>query len=231
MINLNIFKDINSLAEAIINDLDSLSHSGTIKNIAIPGGNTPKKIFKIISETSRIKWENIRIFWTDERCVSPDNKESNYLLAKKFLLNRINIPEKNIFRIKGENNPEDEAIRYSKIISEILGSTPSFDLILAGVGMDGHTASLFPGQAELLFSFNNYEVSTKSEINNRRITMTGKLFFNAKKIIFCVTGNNKSSIIQKIVETDFQCPVSTIIKIKKKYFLYADENAAKLLKD
>ena len=97
--------------------------------------------------------------------------------------------------------------------------------------MDGHTASLFPGQAELLFSFNNYEVSTKSEINNRRITMTGKLFFNAKKIIFCVTGNNKSSIIQKIVETDFQCPVSTIIKIKKDYFLYADENAAKLLKD
>lgn len=230
MINLNIFKDINNLAEAIINDLDSLSHSGTIKNIAIPGGNTPKIIFKIISETSRIKWDNIRIFWTDERCVSPDNKESNYLLAKKFLLNRINIPEKNIFRIKGENNPEDEALRYSKIISEVLGSTPSFDLILAGVGMDGHTASLFPGQDELLFSFNNYEVSTKSEITNRRITMTGKLFFNAKKIIFCVTGNNKSSIIQKIVETDFQCPVSTIIKIKKDCFLYADENAAKLLK-
>ncbi len=230
MMIVKIYRNIKELSDKIELELTGLSKKGGMCNIAIPGGNTPRKIFEKLSGSENIIWENIRIFWTDERCVPPDDNDSNYLLAKETLFDKIKIPYKNIFRIKGEENPEDEADRYSSIITCIIGNVPEFDLILAGIGSDGHTASLFPGQEDLFYPAKNYDVSHHPETGQKRITATGKILFNAKKIIFCVTGKDKSEIISKIIEYDFQCPSSTVLKKSKSSFLYLDEEAASLLK-
>jgi 6-phosphogluconolactonase len=230
MMSVKIFKNIKVLSEKLDKELTLLSNSGSMSNIAIPGGNTPRKIFEILSLSETITWDNIRIFWTDERCVPPDDNDSNYLLAKKTLFDKIKIPDKNIFRIKGEENPEEEADRYSSVITRIMGNTPELDLILAGIGIDGHTASIFPGQENLFYSANNYDVSNHPGTDRKRITAAGKILFNAKKIIFCVTGKDKSEVISNIIENNFQCPSSIVLKKSKNSFLYLDEEAASFLK-
>lgn len=107
----------DDFAHLIINELNE--KQGFI-SVALSGGSTPKKLFTHLAENykSIINWKRIKFFWGDERCVPPDNPESNYKLAKDFLFSKVEIPEENIFRIYGENNPDEESVRYSKIIAE-----------------------------------------------------------------------------------------------------------------
>ncbi|MDH7605823.1 MAG: 6-phosphogluconolactonase, partial [Melioribacter sp.] len=137
-----IFDEINSAAENAVNFINSkLKELPTnhFYSIALSGGTTPKKLFSIVSEkySDKIDWSRIHLFWGDERCVPPDNEESNYRMTYEHLLKHINIPEKNIFRIYGESEPEIEAKRYSEILKQnltIVNGIPSFDLIILGLG-------------------------------------------------------------------------------------------------
>ena len=135
---------------------DYISKTGNI-NIAISGGNTPKLLFEVLAKDykDKIDWSKINFYWADERCVSPDSNESNFGMTFNFLFNKINIPESNIHRIYGENDPASEAVRYSEELRKnifLSNGFPKFDLILLGMGDDGHTASIFPDQMELLNS-------------------------------------------------------------------------------
>lgn len=176
-------------------------------SIALSGGSTPNKIFRYLSENfkDKINWAKIKIFFGDERCVPPDNEESNYRMANESLLKNISIPKENIFRIKGENNPEKEAARYEEVLKSNLPSlngTPQFDLILLGLGEDGHTASIFPNQVNLFYSARLCEVAVHPQTKQKRITLTGKIINNAKLVEFIVTGKNKSKILNKIISAD-----------------------------
>ena len=200
----NAFYLCNALAGELFAKSKEYSRNKKNLNIALSGGITPITFFQILNlkYARKINWRNIQFYWSDERCVTPDDAESNYGMAKKFLLNKIEIPEVNIHRVKGEEGPYGEASRYSdELLSNVplKNNMPSLDLILLGLGADGHTASIFPGQKEIFNSQKICTVSIHPETGQRRITMTRKIINNAKQITFIVTGKNKSEIVYKIL--------------------------------
>ena len=176
-------------------------------SIALSGGSTPKIIYKYLSENfeDKINWKKIKIFFGDERCVPLDSEESNYKMANESLLKNIPIPKENIFRINGENNPVKEAARYEEILKSNLPSDtgiPQFDLILLGLGEDGHTASIFPNQVNLFYSARLCEAAVHPQTKQKRITLTGKIINNAKLVVFIVTGKNKANVLSKIMDVN-----------------------------
>ncbi len=207
--NIKIFGSPNELAisfaEILSNKIDTLLVNKKIINIAISGGNTPIELFKILAVDykDKIKWNNINFYWVDERCVPADSAESNFSGAYDNLFSKINIDYSNIHRIKGEDNPLNEAAKYSRIVTSNVtakNSIPCFDIILLGIGEDGHTASIFPNQMGLLTSEKLYDVSFHPVTMQRRITMTGKIINNAENIYFLASGESKLKIVNDILK-------------------------------
>lgn len=174
-------------------------------SIALSGGSTPRAIFKSIVKNykNKIDWSKVIIFWGDERCVPPSSDESNYKMAYENLLKYIKIPDTNIFRIEAEKDPSLEAKRYSEIVNKLLprkNNIPQFDLVMLGLGEDGHTASIFPDNIGLFNSEKLFEVSRHPVIKQKRITATGRLINNAKQVFFLVTGESKADKAVQIIE-------------------------------
>ena len=195
-----------SFAELLQQNVDK-TDDNDFYSLALSGGSTPNKIFRYLSEdfVDKINWKKIKIFFGDERCVPPDNEDSNYRMANESLLKNISIPKENIFRIKGENNPVKEAERYEEVLKSNLPSLngiPQFDLILLGLGEDGHTASIFPNQVNLFYSARLCEVAVHPQTKQKRITLTGKIINNAKLVMFIVTGKNKANVLSKIMDVN-----------------------------
>lgn len=171
--------------------------------VALSGGSTPKLLFQLWASEFRTAtdWSKVRFFWGDERCVPPNHEESNYGMTKSLLFNHIDIPEENIHRIIGEADPETEAERYGGEISDNtdeLDGFPAFDLVILGMGSDGHTASIFPHQMDLLQSEKFCEVATHPESGQKRISLTGSVINRANTVAFLVTGASKQEKVQQI---------------------------------
>jgi len=184
--------------------VDGLKSSGEYFHIALSGGSTPKLLYKFLAENykSKIEWSKIKIFWGDERCVPPDDPESNYKMTRDSLLSEIEIPDKNVFRIEGENDPSEEAARYSGILARNipqLNNLPEFDLVLLGLGEDGHTASIFSNSLQLFESKNLCVAAEHPGTHQKRITITGPVINNAKQVVFLATGSGKSSVVDIII--------------------------------
>ncbi|MDO9634944.1 MAG: 6-phosphogluconolactonase [Paludibacter sp.] len=175
-------------------------------NLAVSGGSTPKYLFTLLAEDecrTQIPWENVRFFWVDERCVEPTDPESNFGMTYDALLQYAFVPAQNIFRMKGEDIPENEAQRYINLLRKELPAKngfPVFDLVLLGIGDDGHTASIFPNNMDLLDSEKSVEVASHPVSGQKRITLTGKTINHADQVIFLVNGENKAPIIREIVQ-------------------------------
>ncbi len=206
---VKIFLKPKKVARKVAREINKLIKESNRKrfDIALSGGSTPKKLFRALVKKHHdtIPWERVHFWWGDERCVSPESEESNYRLALEILLQKIPIPSKNIHRIHGENTPEAEAIRYSDELMMQLQNTdniPVFDLILLGIGEDGHTASIFPGRLDLFQSNNFCAVATHPETGQQRITLTGKVINNAKNVFFMVTGENKAIRVSEIMNNE-----------------------------
>ena len=206
-------------------------------NVALSGGKTPEIIFQTLADNyaNKINWENVRFFWGDERCVPPDNTESNYGMTKKFLLDRISIPPENVYRIFGENNPADEALRYQEQFLKLFNdniANAKFELTMLGLGDDGHTASIFPNSLQLLSAQELFAVVEHPATKQKRITATGRLINNSEKIIFFVTGENKSSVLHEIIGRQnnyLEYPAAHIEPINGTLEWYVDKSAASLL--
>ena len=173
-------------------------------NIALSGGSTPKGIFEYLAAHHQrtIGWHKVKFFWGDERCVPPTDSESNYKMAYESILSRLQIPASNIFRIRGENDPQNEVKEYSEIVKKqllLINNIPKFDLVMLGLGEDGHTASIFPNQKSLFESEQIYARAVHPETGQKRITLTGKVINNASTIVFIVTGNNKAKVVDEII--------------------------------
>lgn len=202
-----MLKNIKTLSEDFCTEFVNEVNSQFLKkdkiNIALSGGNTPKAIFQeLVFFKGKINWQKIDLFWVDERCVPPDDPESNYGMTNKYLFNHIEIPSENIFRIKGENEPGEEAKRYSDVIKTnlvLVNNLPEFDIMLLGLGEDGHTASIFPDQMRLLESDKVCEVAFHPRTKQKRITITGRVINNSKRIYFLVTGRNKAIAVGKVL--------------------------------
>lgn len=203
-------------------------------DIALSGGSTPKKLFKVLASefSEAIPWNRIHFWWGDERCVSPDDDNSNYKQANDLLFSKISIPPENIHRIKGENTPENEVVRYAKEIKGNLnyrGDAPVFDTLILGLGEDGHTASIFPDQVELFENKNICAVSQHPLTGQKRITLTGKVLNNASRVFFLVTGANKAQRVSEIMNDDEAAKLLPAYYISPKngeLVWYLDEEAA-----
>jgi 6-phosphogluconolactonase len=239
--SVRVFLTLEALAQSfaaiLIKDLDRIEPDH-FYTIALSGGSTPEYLFRYLADNyaNRIDWEKLLVFWGDERCVPPESKESNYRMAYENLLQNVPIPDANVFRIRGEDDPATEARQYSELVSDNVlefEDTPQFDLMLLGLGNDGHIASIFPDKLELFNSSQLFEVAVKPETREKRITATGKLINNASKIYFIVTGKEKAEIVSEIVEKKTgsdRYPASRVDPESGHIVWMLDTHAASLLK-
>jgi 6-phosphogluconolactonase len=169
---------------------------------ALPGGNTPKLFFARLTQDpyrNQIPWEKIWIFWGDERCVPPDHPESNFAVAKQHLLEKVPVSSAHVFRIRGEDPPGETARAYSKSMHDFFKTEgwPVFDLILLGMGADGHTASLMPGTAALDEERRWVVENVVRSLQTVRITITLPVINNARQVWFMVAGAKKAAVFAK----------------------------------
>lgn len=238
---IKIFQTPAILAESFAADLvimlTELAGKNKAVTIALSGGSTPELLFTVLGDKycNSVAWEFVHFFWGDERCVPPDNSDSNFGLAKRTFLDKIAIPSSNIHRINGENNPSDEALRYSSEITSFTlkkNGLPSFDIVLLGLGEDGHTASIFPGHISLLTSDKICDVAVNPYSGQKRITISGKLINNAAHIFFLATGQKKAEIIKNIFKKNsasLNYPASYIVPFYGQLQWYLDNDAVSLL--
>lgn len=201
--NYTTFASTQLLLDQLAEDFFLLSQKDKVSHISLSGGSTPILLFKYLAQSAyaqKINWQKLHFWWGDERCVAATDPESNFGQCKQFLFDQIIIPPENIHRIQGENDPQQEAIRYAQEIKNHLNSVngiPQFDWILLGVGNDGHTASLFPEET-------NYQdrhltfVATQPQSGQLRVSKTAILIENSLRITYLVLGESKADIIHKI---------------------------------
>ena len=206
MINHKIFATPELVVENLANEMKAYSELGKPVHISLSGGSTPKMLFKLLAEApyaEGIKWNNLHFWWGDERCVAPDDAESNFGEANALLFSNVNLPAENIHRIRGEDEPNAEAERFAKEMADVIpgeNGTPIFDWILLGVGADGHTASLFPGVTD----YQDERLSllaSHPESGQIRVSKTAKVLEAAKRISFLVLGAGKVEIVKEIHTT------------------------------
>ena len=239
--SVKIFPTPCILAEKFAEELSGMIKESGKRNkpftLALSGGSTPELLFSLLGDkySNSVPWEFLHLFWGDERCVPPDKSESNFGMAKQKFIDKIDIPASNIHRIKGENDPHNEANRYSNEISgftEQRGGLPSFDLIILGLGEDGHTASIFPGHLDLFSSDKICEVATHPVTKQKRITLTGRVINNSGVVAFLVTGIRKSEIIAGIMKKSplaLNFPASYVVPVFGILKWFIDEEAANRL--
>jgi 6-phosphogluconolactonase len=177
--------------------------------VALSGGNTPKKLFQLLTDDyykTRLPWNDIYLFWVDERCVAPTHPESNYGEVERTLLSRVTMPASHVFRMLGEMEPaRDAAKAYENTLRAFFHvdkSLPVFDLILLGMGDDGHTASLFPGTIGLTEKERWVIANHVERLSADRITLTFPLINNARDILVLCQGDSKANTLKEVFRTD-----------------------------
>jgi len=238
-VEVKIYKNPKKVVKALAKELIKILQKTNQPrfDLALSGGKTPGLFFEtlVTNYSDSLPWEKIHLWWGDERCVPPGDNASNYKLAYEKLISRVPIPEENIHRLKGEEHPEKEAERYSSEIDNLLnmrGDWPVFDLIILGLGNDGHTASIFPGQIELFETDANCAVTSHPLTGQKRITITGKVLNNSNRIFFLVTGKKKALRISEIMNDDEAAKLLPAYYIQPEngdLVWYLDENAASLI--
>jgi 6-phosphogluconolactonase len=177
--------------------------------IALSGGSTPRPIYARLSSADyrdRIDWSKVHVFFSDERCVPPDETRSNYRMACEALLDHVALPADHIHRIQGEIDPAQAALSYEQQLQQLFRTSalPAFDLICLGLGDNGHTASLFPGTAALREK-DRWVVPQYVEIMTAwRVTFTAPLINAARHIAVLVEGATKADILQRVLEGPYQ---------------------------
>lgn len=203
-------KSVSNLAELttqkIVEEANKAIYARDRFMIALSGGRTPQSIYTLLSENYRndIDWRKVYLFFTDERCVSPESMESNYGMVKSLLLNNVSVDH--VFRISGENSdPVQAAANYENTMRNIFSlradEIPVFDFMLLGIGVDGHVASLFPGSLQ---SSNNKLVisSWVDKLSANRISLSFNVINNARKIVFIASGKEKRAVLDNLTRME-----------------------------
>jgi len=171
--------------------------------VALSGGTTPRAAYALLAKEPRrnaISWKDVFIYFGDERCVPPDDERSNYRMARTAFLDGVNLPPKNVHRMLGEAPPPEAAAAYAKILREDLGSSLRFDLVLLGVGPDGHTASLFPGSLPDETHTAGVAAVYVAALEMYRLTLTPQTINAARRVAIVAEGAHKASILREALE-------------------------------
>jgi 6-phosphogluconolactonase len=212
----------------------------SVFSVALSGGSTPKLLYEILGGTivaPRIRWQYVQFFQVDERAVPPDHPESNYRMIREALLDQISIPEANVHRMEAEKPDRESACReYSQQLARTLavppGERPRLDLVVLGMGADGHTASLFPGtpatDEKALWVRANYV----EKLNAHRLTLTFPVLNAAHEVMFLVAGAEKAEALRDVLEgppCPERLPAQRVHPVDGRLSWYVDEAAARLL--
>jgi 6-phosphogluconolactonase len=202
--------------------------------VAISGGSTPRRLYTLLSAApyrDQVDWQMVHFFWADERCVPKEDEASNFKTVYDRLLSKAPVSDDHIHRIKGEEDPEKAARDYEADIEGFFGASqlPVFDLVLLGMGEDGHTASLFPGSKSLEETARlAIPVYLKKPYGNR-ITLTLPVLNNAAQILFLVAGSSKATVLSEILrdgEKGGEFPAGRIRPIRGTVIWLIDQEAA-----
>ncbi|GFE70016.1 6-phosphogluconolactonase [Chroococcus sp. FPU101] len=201
--------------------------------LVLSGGSTPKPLYEALAQQS-LPWEKIYIFWGDERYVSSDHPDSNQHMTRQALLDRIEIPSTNIYAMPtGSHDPALDAQKYETMLQEFFkinpGDFPAFDIILLGMGDDGHTASLFPHTEALHVS--NHLITVGQKDGQPRLTFTAPLINQARCVIFLVAGSNKQVALAEVFasEGDAMTYPSRLIQPQEELWWLLDQAAGQNL--
>src|SRR6266852_816035 len=185
---------------------ESITRRGRF-SVALAGGNTPRRVYELLASErfkGRVEWPKVHLFFGDERCVPPDHPDSNYRMANEALITHVPIPPANVHRMAGDGEPSVSALLYETEMRQFFGNVtwPSFDLVFLGLGMDGHTASLFP-QTKALAEQGMWVVANWVEsLGVHRLTLTAPVLNHGRRIIFLVTVSDKAKALKEVL----MCP-------------------------
>jgi 6-phosphogluconolactonase len=211
MANVHSFPDLDALsaaaADAVAEALAQAVHDYGQASIALAGGGTPRKLYELLAARHHedVPWQGVHFFWGDERCVPLDDASSNFALAQAALLGRIPAWQEKVHRMRGEDEPASAAARYGQLLSALfedqLGEGEiAFDVVLLGLGPDGHTASLFPGSPALQGHAPCVAVDgATGKPPVPRLTLTLPVLNAAKRVFFLVSGAEKASVLHAIL--------------------------------
>ena len=203
------------------------------KTVALSGGSTPKLLFELLADPNepfrdQISWSDIHFFWSDERHVPPDHPDSNFRMANEAMLSRVPVAQNNIHRVPSENPSAAEAAsEYEQILIDTTHqSLPQLDLILLGLGPDGHTASIFPGSEVLHETKRLVAAPWVEKFQTYRITMTLPLLNNAASVVFLVSGAEKAKIVKEVIEGPERYPAQAVKPAHGELLWMLDKDAA-----
>jgi 6-phosphogluconolactonase len=206
---IKVFPDLETLSrEAAIfflqHAVEAVERKGRF-SVALAGGSTPRILYRLLSTpefSGRIPWPDLHLFWGDERCVPPEHEESNYGMAYAELLSGISLSKENIHRMRGEIEPEEGARMYERELIHFLkdGKEEGLDLVLLGLGQDGHTASLFPYAPALKETERMVVHSYSRERGQDRLTLTLPFLNRSQTILFLVAGEGKAKILERLLK-------------------------------
>ncbi len=242
--NIRVFSSLEELSWAALTRFEELigleAKEKKRFSVALSGGETPKVLYEILGSEAvsiRIPWHDIHLFQVDERCVRPDHPQSNYRMIREALLSRAPIPDPNFHRMPAEWPDRQRASsHYAEEIRRVLrpkeGELPRLDLVLLGMGADGHTASLFPGtpavDEQVLWVRENYVEKLKMH----RLTLTLPVLNAAAEIIFLVSGDEKAESLREVLEGPMhpeKYPAQRVQPVQGQVSWFVDEAAARLL--
>ena len=216
---IRIFENSHELARGAAEHLVALAPF----SVALSGGSTPKLLYQLLADEfhTQVPWSRTQFFWSDERHVPPDHPDSNYRMAYEALLSRVPVPDSNVHRIHSENpNAQQAADEYEKTV------VPRLDLILLGLGVDGHTASIFPGSEVVHETKRLVAAPWVEKLNTYRITMTLPLLNNGASIMFLVSGAEKAQIVKEVLEGPRKYPAQFVQPNNGELIWMLDRDAA-----
>ncbi len=205
---VEIWRDLSEIneraAELLIGIARESVNSRGAFTIALAGGSTPKGLYRLLAQeekSSRISWAQTHVYWTDERCVPPEDAQSNYRMAHDTLLSNVNVPAKQIHRMRGEDEPKFAAEAYAvDLEKQFGGGDPRFSLVLLGMGDDGHIASLFPASPALTDMSHTVAANFVKKLNANRLTLTLRTLNAAATTIFLVSGDAKAAALSSVFD-------------------------------
>jgi len=212
---IRLVEDAGALAasacEEIVEAVGEAIRSRGSASVALSGGSTPRRLYALFAESpyrERIDWTRVRLFFGDERPVPPDDPQSNYRMAREAMFSKVPLPAENVERFRGEEDPERAAALYEEVLRSRFGVgggvVPRFDLALLGLGSDGHTASLFPGTRALLEKKRLAVANWVGKLDAVRLTLTVPVFNRARRVLFLVSGEDKSMALKSVLEGPFE---------------------------
>lgn len=213
---VNVLPDAGALAVAAADRFVVASEQAIADHkrfvVALSGGSTPRRTFELLAHepfASRVNWSRVQVVWGDERCVPPTDPESNFRMASEALLDHVPLPPENVLRMHGEDDPERAAASYEAKLRTLLRTSkgpPSFkpgrniDLVLLGLGDNGHTASIFPGSAVVDERLQWVSADYVPAVSMWRLTLTSPVFNAAAEILFLAAGSAKASVLARVLE-------------------------------